>query len=323
MRSVTISAPGKLMIMGEHAVLYGERCIVTAVEQRLQATLTCIADPVLEIEAPDVQLTEYTRSLSSLNQGVVPKGARFIEQAVLAIHTAHPLPWGIRIETASDFSSLMGFGSSSASTVCVVKGLYSLLGIEHTDQDVFSAAFQAVRAVQGIASGFDIAAAVFGGTCVYSMKEGMTQRLPRLPLVIGYSGQKADTVSMIEAVKKRLLTDAHLQQIFPRIGGLVAEALNACEMLDLSAIGALMNANHELLKELGVSTPTLDAMIAGALHAGSLGAKLSGAGGGDCMIALVPDARRQDVLHAIERAGGKCIDIPTHAQGCTVVHSAL
>lgn len=317
MDCVTVSAPGKLMVMGEYAVLHGQRCIVTAVEQRMCVTLTLIPDSVLAIEAPDVKLTGYVRPLSSLGEGTIPAAARFIEHAVRAVHAAHPLRCGVRIETSSQFSSQMGFGSSSASAVCAVKGLLYLFDIPHTDGDVFSTTFRVIRAVQGTGSGFDVASAVYGGTLLYSVSDGMIERLPSLPLVIGYSGTKADTVTMINAVNTRLGTPGFVR-LFPAIGSLVDAAAHAETVSTPTVFGAFMNANQALLRALDVSTPTLDAMVDAARGAGAYGAKLSGAGGGDCMIALVDEDNRRSVADAIRNAGGAVIDVVTGTDGLRV-----
>ena len=82
MKKITVSAPGKLMLLGEHAVVYGRPCIVTAVNQRMKATVQLLDQPVFQLEAPDVQVTNYQKPMSELGTGDIPKGAKFIEIAV-------------------------------------------------------------------------------------------------------------------------------------------------------------------------------------------------------------------------------------------------
>lgn len=335
-RVITASAPGKLMLMGEHGVLFGHPCLVTAVGQRMRATVTRIDEPVFRLEAKDVGVAGYEKAIASLGEGEMPKGARFAEMALRNFLAKHPQASGVAIETSSDFSPLFGFGSSSASVVSIIKGLCEAYGIEHAAHDVFDLGFKTVLDVQGAGSGFDVAVAVWGGTLYYvkDQPETLQQRraqekiikkgagcLPAaddLHLVIGYSGIKADTVSMMKAVDARGKSRGGWDDVYQKIGRLVDEALPHAESHDWQAFGDLMNQNQALLSMLGVSTPMLDAMIAAARGAGAFGAKLSGAGGGDCMIALVSPQNTVAVAQAIEAAGGQVIEAQTGVEGMTI-----
>ena len=124
MKKITVSAPGKLMLLGEHAVVYGQPCLVTAVNQRMQATVELTDNEVFQLEAPDVKVTGYKKPMNELGKGAVPKGAKFVEMAVRNFLISHPeraeRVEGYKITTKSQFSSEFGFGSSSASTVFVI-----------------------------------------------------------------------------------------------------------------------------------------------------------------------------------------------------------
>jgi mevalonate kinase len=112
-----------------------------------------------------------------------------------------------------------------------------------------------------------------------------------LHLVIGNSGEHGSTKAMVASVAQRHARDrASAERIFDAIAELVGAAKQALETGDLARLGELMNANQTWLDELGLSTPTLDAMCRVARAAGALGAKLTGGGGGGCMIALASDA---------------------------------
>src|SRR3989344_1005447 len=80
--SITVSAPGKLMLLGEHAVVYGRPCIVTAVGQRMKATVELTNEPIFHLNAPDAQVENYTKPMSELGKGDISKGAKFVEIAV-------------------------------------------------------------------------------------------------------------------------------------------------------------------------------------------------------------------------------------------------
>ncbi len=317
-RTVTASAPGKLMLLGEHAVVYGQPCLVTAVGQRMKAIVSETSERVLELEAPEVNVAGYRKSLDALGMGEIPKGAAFVEVAIRNLVAAHPLTGGVRVETVSEFSSQFGFGSSSASTVCVLRALSELLALALPPREIFQLAYKTVLDVQKKGSGFDVAAAVFGGTLRYQNGGEVLEpvELPDLPLVVGYSGIKADTVTLIDKVKALAEREPTLvQETYRTMGELVGSAHAAMIKRDWKTVGELMNLNQDLLSGLGVSGPELDAMIAAARRAGAYGAKLSGAGGGDCMIAVVPPEARERVSAAIQDAGGTPLDVPVHAEG--------
>ncbi len=348
-KRVIVSAPGKLMIMGEHAVVYGHSCIATAVGQRMYATVERFDESVFVLDAPDVALENYEKPMMDIGKGDMPKGVRFVEIATRNFLATHPWTGGVHVSIRSEFASTFGFGSSSAATVCVLKALFVLCEIEHNANDIFSLAFKTVLDVQGKGSGFDVAAAVYGGTFSYSVERGMMESLPTVPLVIGYSGTKADTVRLIDDVARRGEERGGWEDIYKKIGELVGMAIDsfflwpsAKERTKESAyapipasgpppaahvipdgsfyrsLGDLMNENQRLLEILGVNIPKLDAMIAAARGAGAYGAKLSGAGGGDCMIALVDEDKRSEVSDAITQAGGHVIDVDVGVEGVRV-----
>ncbi len=321
MDTVTVSAPGKLMLMGEHAVLHGYPCIVTAVGQRMKAIVRRIPARMLQLDAKDVGITGYAKSFDALGNGEIPRGAAFIERAMHNILEDYPLDAGVHVETISQFSAQFGFGSSSASTVCVVKAVSELFGLGMSKKDVFDVAYKTVMDVQGKGSGFDIAAAIYGGTLYFVKGEKVIEPIAAadLPLIIGYTGTKADTVTLINQVKKKSEENtAFIDDIYAQIGDLVERGKEVMIQRDWKTYGSLMDRDQELLASLGVSSARLDGMIAAARRAGAWGAKLSGAGGGDCMIAFAPEEKRKAVEEAITTAGGQVLDVPGNAEGVRI-----
>lgn len=321
MNKVTVSAPGKLMLFGEHAVVYNRPCLVTAVDQRIHLTAEFIDRANFKLEAPDVEVTNYKKPISELGQGDIPKGAKFVEIAIKNIYEKFGLKNGLQVTTASEFSSKFGFGSSSASTVCMVKAINELFDLLLSDKDIFDLAYKTVLDIQGKGSGFDVAAATYGGTLYFFTggKKIEPLKINSLPLIVGYSGVKADTVTLINNVKEKFAdNNDRLEEIYSQIETIVEKAKPFVISGDWESVGRLMSENQKLLKELGVSIEKLDNMIEGAVSAGAYGAKLSGAGGGDCMIALGPSDRREAIGEAIEKAGGEIIDVKTNSEGVRI-----
>ena len=310
------------MLFGEHAVVYGKPCIVTAVDERIRVFLSRTADAFLTIEAPGVELLGHRKKITDIGRnGGSPKGARFIEATVNNFFRKFKVNSGLRIETSSDFSSEFGFGSSSAVTVATAKALSEIFAVKMTNQQIFDVSYQAVLDVQGVGSGFDLAAAIWGKTIYFvkGARKVSTIRVENLPLVVGYTGIKADTPTIVKDVAKfKSDHERVVNSIFTAISGLVDDATEAFKQKDYQTLGKLANINQGLLDSLGVNTPKLQALIFAAREAGAYGAKLSGAGGGDCMIAFVSRKDRKAIEKAIEESGGKILRVKTNTEGVRV-----
>lgn len=157
---VEVSAPGKLMLLGEHAVVYGRPCIVTAVGHRMRVSVEPSKGSKIEISAPDVGITKYGINIEELDKKEVPKSLRFVSVAISNFYSRHNLFSGLKVETKSDFSSEFGFGSSSAVTVATLLAMSEFFGRKLDKKGLFDLSYKTVLDVQGVGSGFDVAAAI-------------------------------------------------------------------------------------------------------------------------------------------------------------------
>ncbi len=299
---VKVSAPGKLLLMGEHAVVYGQPCIVTAVDQRLSVTV------------------EKSKGYKSIINSPQVHDTRFIDAAIGVAKKAWGTDGGIRITTQGQLNGY-GFGSSSAVTVATLKALSMLYEKVVGQRELFELSYRAVLSVQGVGSGFDVAAAVWGGTVYYtgSRKTAEPLAVGTIPLVVGYTGVKADTVELVRDVgRKREAYPEKVDRIMQGVGKLVASGKEALLSQNWERLGKLMDFNQEYLRDLGVSTQKLEDLISAAKRAGAWGAKLSGAGGGDCMIALAKSDKREEISKAIQQAGGQALDVRPNAEGVRI-----
>ena len=319
MNKIEISTPGKLMLFGEHAVVYGGPCIVTAVDQRIKVIIEKLNSQTVVLNAPEVNIENLALNFGSNNLDQIPKGGKFVAAALNNFNVQFPLDNGLRISTISDFSSKFGFGSSSVVTVGVIKGLNELMGTKMNNQQIFDMAYKSVLDVQGVGSGFDLAAAIWGGTLYFITggKQIDPLRVTKLPLVIGYTGIKADTATWVRFVANRKNQFAlPINSVFSVIENVVVLAKKALEDGNWNSLGILMDINQGLLESLGVGTVELSNLIYASRLSGAWGAKLSGAGGGDCMIALSDN--KQNVEQAIQAKGGTIIHAKTNAEGARI-----
>ncbi|OGY19038.1 MAG: mevalonate kinase [Candidatus Chisholmbacteria bacterium RIFCSPLOWO2_01_FULL_50_28] len=318
MPSVTASAPGKLMLFGEHAVVYGHPCIVTAVSKRMRVRVGFNGKGAIVVHAPQMGLVNYHKRITDLGKQEVPKPVRFIELLVKNFSRTYGLKRGLDIVTESEFSSDYGFGSSAAVSAALAFGITELLSMKLTKKELFDLCYMTVLDAQGVGSGFDVASAIYGGTLYFVGGGTVVQRIraPKLSLIVGYTGVKADTPTLVRQVAEQRRRDRkRVDQLFRKIAWVVRAGRIAVEKGDFEALGRLMNHNQTLLAELGVSSEELDRLIQASRRAGALGAKLSGAGGGDCMIALVDSAHRKAVLKAVAEADGQVLSVSVGAKG--------
>ncbi len=321
MRKIRVSAPGKLMLLGEHAVIYDRPCLVTTIDTRVDIVLEKIKQKKIVINAPEVGIKNYQRRLSQPLLEKVPKGVRFLEAVLRIFYQRYQPQLGVKISTKNGFSSRYGLGSSSAVSVCAAKALAELFGKKLSRRKIFDLAYQAVIDVQGIGSGFDVAACCYGGILYYLTGGKKIEHLKTTnpPLVVAYSGKKADTPTMVRKLaKKREKAFQKIEKDFDEISRLVERAKKAINKRNWEKLGQLMNENQKILKRLGVSTPKLDRMIKSALKAGALGAKLSGSGGGDCMFALTDKFKKHRVEQALVKAGGVLVPVSAGVKGVRV-----
>jgi len=292
---VAASAPGKLILFGEHAVVFGEPALSTAINLRAEV----FARP-------------YEEWLADGNAIDEPR-YRYVKAAIAKAHVREPM-W---IEIRSMLPSGAGLGSSAAVTVATLGALHGAAnGLDLPA--IAREAFDVEHEVQGRASPLDTSTATAGGA-VLVLREPRDQLLwsierdarrwflhraaiPEIEFVIGNTGISAATGPLVAKVKERVDRDPKAAQMIREIGQITLDGLAALRRKDLTEAGRLMDRDHALLTQLGVGHPMLDRLI-DAARPSSYGAKLTGAGGGGSIVALTD--RPEKTADAIRAAGGK------------------
>lgn len=282
-RVMQASAPGSLMLLGEHAVLHGHPALVCAIHRRMHVRLEVRTDDEITLRSALGQM-QFNRRRMPPAEGPF----RFVLRALQT--RADRLAHGFDLTIESEMSPTLGLGSSAAVTVATLAVLHRLAA-DGTDPGVMlAAARRIIRDVQGCGSGADAAASVYGGVVRYVAGDppSAARVADDLPLVVRYAGYKTPTPEVIRRVDDaRKREPERFARLFATLGALTDEAVGALARPDLPALGAMFNRAQDCMEQLGVSDETLAALIA-ALRAcpGVHGAKISGSGLGDCVIGL-------------------------------------
>lgn len=276
------------MLLGEHAVLHGKYALVCAVHRRMEVTLRPRRDRTIRL------LSNLGHCTMDLDHLTTRKEFRFVTAVIRLYHRR--LPSGFDLRIRSGFSHKVGLGSSAAVTVATAAVLRAWLGNKTPDLSLLRDAVRVIRAVQGLGSGADAAASVFGGIVLYRAKPLDARRLKkRHPITVLYSGSKKPTAEVVRLVERRRRKQPAL---FKKIYGLMnlssLQAARAIQRDDWRRVGEIMNINQTLMEGIGVSNRLLSGMARGlCADPRILGAKISGSGLGDCVIGLGRAARRR------------------------------
>lgn len=303
MPAISASAPGKVILFGEHAVVYGRPAIAVPVgEVRAKAIIT--ADPLSPPDSVRIQspVTGIDTMLADLP--VNHPLAAVILNVKSALGVPHFPACKIRITSTIPVAS--GLGSSAAVSVAIIRALSTFLGMSLANEQVSQIAFEVEKLHHGTPSGIDNTVITYNMP-VYFMSGNPIERFAigfPLTLVIADSGISTPTAHTVADI--HLAWQAEPQRyeaMFDNISEIVHAARDAIEAGRVEEVGALMNENHQILAQMGVSSPELEALIAVACKAGALGAKLCGGGRGGNMIALVKQQDIASLTKALINAG--------------------
>lgn len=294
------SAPGKIILFGEHAVVYGRPALAVPVtEVHAEVDVTSSSRRGIRIDAPEVGLHAELNTLP-LDHPL----AALIHDLFFTLKI-DPFP-DIDIHISSTIPVASGLGSGAAVSVALIRALSAFLERPLDDEHISAHAFEIEKLHHGTPSGIDNAVVAYARP-VYFTKGMPIERL-RVPepftIVIGYTGIAAPTRQSVAAVRSLWEADpTPLEAVFEGMGFIARTAREAIESGSWRHIGPLMNENHSLLQRLTVSSPELDRLVEAARNAGALGAKLSGGGRGGNMIALAPEGMARAIVQALTSAG--------------------
>lgn len=305
----TASAPGKVILLGEHAVVYGYPAIAVPVTQlQAQATVTdrppgsgCLlaaldlgrSTPLAQLPTDDALALVARLTLDMLGMGSDPD-------------------WRITLHSQIPMAS--GLGSGAAIATALVRALFAYAGRSVSAQIVADLVFESEKLLHGTPSGIDNTVIAYEQPVWFEKGRPMQIFAPLFPitLAVADTGLASPTRQTVGDVRQGWQTQpAKYESLFGQIGQIVAQARLAMEIGQPQNLGPLFDHNQELLVELGVSGAANDRLVAAARAAGAAGAKLSGGGRGGNIIALVDEASQQSVQAALRNAGARRVLVTT------------
>jgi mevalonate kinase len=306
------SAPGKVILFGEHAVVYGRPALAVPVTQvYVEVEVADAQAPGIRIEAPAVGLDAQLEALPA--EHAVAAAVRLVLGEFKDRGTESG---GLHIRITSTIPVAAGLGSGAAVSVALIRALSMHLGRTLPDRVVSKMANDIDKLHHGAPSGIDNTVITYAkpvafvkGKPIETLKVGSP-----FTLIIADTGLRASTSKSVAAVRSLWEADRpRWEQVFDAIGEIASKARRAIEAGNWRVLGALMNENHVLLQELSVSSAELDVLVHAARAAGALGAKLSGGGRGGNMIAVIEDENAEAISAALTAAGAAGVIITTVA----------
>jgi len=302
MQKITCSAPGKIYLFGEHAVVYGESAICCAVDLRTQVRAS---------------LSDTIRISSVLGDtGLDHDRYPYVSSVIEKMSEITDIK-GVDLCIDSNIPVGSGLGSSAAVTIATIQALNLLFGCGMGAEDIATLGHSIERKIQGAASPTDTYVSTMGGVVMVPLKKKL--KFIDCGIVIGNTGKFSSTRQLVSNVA--LLKKNYPEIIDPILSTIGMISLTGEELVtkkEYRSIGVLMNINQGLLDAIGVSSPELADLIYAARSAGAYSAKITGAGGGGCMVALAHPSEMQLVASAITKAGGEAIITKVTEQGVRV-----
>ncbi len=329
------SAPGKIILFGEHAVVYGQPALAVPVNQvHADADVSDFDRAGIWINAPDIRLNAELSGLalddalaatisavySALNIDFARRASPAEAISSQGAETAYPkghtsqkdarrvVPKGVEIKVTSTIPLASGLGSGAAVSVAIIRALSAHLRQPFTDEQVNEIAYEVEKIHHGTPSGIDNTVVTYAKPIFFSKGQPIELLNVAKPftIIIGDTGIPAPTKESVADVRELWQQDKRkMEMLFGVAGSLARTARQSIEGGHPERLGPLMNENQRVLAEMGVSSPELDRLVEASRRAGASGAKLSGGGRGGNMIALSTQENAEKIVEALYAAGAK------------------
>lgn len=308
---ICAAAPGKIILAGEHFVVWGATALAAAIDKRVTAAT--------ELADEDEIISENYGTRSKITDGI-GKGLYPITKAIYATKQHVSSKKQVRVTIRSDIPPSSGLGSSSAVAVATVASVAKALGTDLSKREIFGLAMESERIVHGNPSGIDVAVSVYGGILLYKKGEPPKElKVEECDAVVGLSGLSRRTAKMISRVAEvRETSPNFFNALVASSSHLSMLASKSMEKGDYDDLASVMTFHNSTLSWLGLSIPTTDEMIEICLENGALAAKITGGGGGGAIISIPKQGKAQDIVRTLKSKGFDAFSVKLPQQGLKV-----
>jgi mevalonate kinase len=349
MKTIRASVPAKVILFGEHFVVYGKRALAAAIDRRLTVEASSSEKKGYHVKIENIPTFGLELDLESgrarpkevrpyKDYSTASKALAYVKGSIEYLEDQYGIgDEGVELEIRSEIPLSAGLGSSAATCVATIAALKEYFSLGGGLDGVRSDAHGVEKQVQGAASPVDTSIATYGGYVLVERSEVKRLPLPELDLMVGSIGSiplSMDTTKasdlglktkiLVAGVKgrKELFTSI-FDPIFDSADEITAEAIHAIEAGDLVKLGALMNINHGLLDAIGVVPRRLSELVKVSQSLGALGAKVTGAGGSDEMggvgsVLVLPGESGERIKAAMELSGALDMTVKTGGEGLKI-----
>jgi len=297
------SAPGKTILFGEHAVVYGYPAIATAIGLRASCKVRESSDGNTYLSASLFPNESFKISEEKL----VPSELEAFKYIILKLSEHTKSNIASYVELSSNIPSSAGLGSSAATAVSLTKSLLVFYRQDYNLDRVNEISFEAEKITHGTPSGIDNSISTYGGGIIYENGSisKLSSKLPTSTLLIIDSGVQRQTKKIVERIREKKKNNPQIvDSIFSKITAITYDAKKHIESGNIKEVGHLMNENNELLERLGLSIPAFTEIIKILDKSEVIGRKITGAGGGGCLVALYKDYdEAQEVARSLTLKG--------------------
>ncbi|RMW39566.1 MAG: mevalonate kinase [Nitrosopumilus sp.] len=304
------SAPGKVILFGEHFVVYGVKAILCAINKRITVTAEEIHEKKISIKSNIGELElEPNKPISEINSPLKP----FYYLANKIIQEQNS---GIKIEVESEIPLGVGLGSSSACCVAGAAAISKLFG-NISKEEILKLAIEAEKTIFQNTSGADCTVCTFGGLMEYNKKNGFSkiESEPNFHLVIANSNVEHSTDSVVAGVRKfKESNEEEFSKLCKNESDLIESVLELLKGNNIKELGQKAIQNQEYLERIGISNDKLRDMIQIGQKS-SFGAKITGAGGGGCIFALTDESNLENTIKEFKEKNHECFSVKIDFKG--------
>ncbi|MHA1785791.1 MAG: mevalonate kinase [Candidatus Helarchaeota archaeon] len=302
---ISCSSPSKIILFGEHAVVYGFPAIVAAISKRSFCEIKPRSDDNFLIDLKDFQSSKLY-GLKDLTSPFIESDKQFSSFFMILkrMNEFYSFNSGFDVQLYSDIPIAAGLGSSASLNVSLVNGINHFFQLNLSKEKISSFAYIGEKVVHGTPSGIDNTIATYGGLLYYENKKFTHfEKKGQLTLIVSNTKIQRNTGELVKNVRNLYESKKEFtSQVFQEIKEIVIKAKNLLLSNKLKDLGVLMNKNQELLTKLGVSNNEIKTLTKLAIENGALGSKLTGAGGGGCIISLLDrDTDEKQLLNILNK----------------------